>query len=312
MSDQAETALHPICSLFPNMEPDQLAELANDIRQHGLREMITTLGGAILDGKNRERACRAAGVEPQYFEWERLGIDGSPVAWAVSKNLRRRDLTESQRASIASEMLPLLESEAAGRRRSAPRDDAKNPPGDTKNPCGPRGPRKRRVGRARDIAARAVGVSGRTVARAKRVADKSPEKMAEVRAGTKTVAEAEREVAQEEAASKASEILDGLGRPVEERFREAFTAPIFNEIARDIQRVEARIEALVESPLGRHVQHQGIGIELRNAKRAIKAARPYAPCGYCRRKGCKTCKKQGWVTKLTHDHAPAENKGDWS
>jgi hypothetical protein len=104
---------HPFCLLFPRLGDEELQELAEDIRQNGLLNDIVLLGGKILDGRNRHEACRIAGVEPRFKEFE--GDD--PVAWVVSQNLHRRHLTASQRAVVAFGLLPLLETEAKRRQR---------------------------------------------------------------------------------------------------------------------------------------------------------------------------------------------------
>lgn len=91
---------HPLADLFPLMAADELQRLADDIKANGLRDPIVTLGGQILDGRNRYKACRMAGVEPKAEVF--CGTD--PVAFVVSKNLHRRHLNESQRALVAASL----------------------------------------------------------------------------------------------------------------------------------------------------------------------------------------------------------------
>lgn len=57
----------------------------------------------ILDGRNRWRACEAAGRTPFYEVFR--GDD--PLAWVLSLNLHRRHLDESQRAMVAGKVANL-------------------------------------------------------------------------------------------------------------------------------------------------------------------------------------------------------------
>ena len=99
----ADIAFHPIAEVFPLLEDAALAELSTDIREHGLIEPIQLHEGAILDGRNRFRACLAAGVEPRFVTFQ--GDD--PVAFVISVNLKRRHLNESQRAMVAAKLANL-------------------------------------------------------------------------------------------------------------------------------------------------------------------------------------------------------------
>jgi hypothetical protein len=178
-------AIHPICQLFPMLSEDELEGLAEDIRRRGLLESIMLLDGQVLDGRNRLEACRRAGVEPRFTEWR--GED-SPLAWAISKNLRRRQFNASQRAVLALEVLPMLEKEARERLRLS----AKQPGGRVAHECAtlPQGDERAR-GRATHQAARLMGASSRYIQAAKQVRRFAPDLLVHVLAGRINLVEAQ-------------------------------------------------------------------------------------------------------------------------
>lgn len=96
---------HPAAEVFPWMGEGDLQALADDIAANGQHECITRVGGLVVDGRNRELACLVAGVEPRYAD-ERL-TEEEVVDRVVSANLRRRDMTPSQRAMAAAELASL-------------------------------------------------------------------------------------------------------------------------------------------------------------------------------------------------------------
>jgi N6-adenosine-specific RNA methylase IME4 len=98
---------HVFSGLLPLIEGKEFDALVADIRAFGLREPIVTFDGAILDGRNRYRACLAAGVEPPFRDFD-PELDGhSPLDFVISKNLKRRHLDESQRAMVAARLANL-------------------------------------------------------------------------------------------------------------------------------------------------------------------------------------------------------------
>ena len=51
-----EFEFHPIANLFPLMDDASLAELADDIKAHGLKEWIKLWQDKVIDGRNRYHA----------------------------------------------------------------------------------------------------------------------------------------------------------------------------------------------------------------------------------------------------------------
>lgn len=102
---------HPIADVWPMLQPEQLADLANDIKENGQLLPIWTYEGKILDGRNRHGACLLAGVVPALKEY----TGDEPVAFAWRMNEKRRHMTTGQRAALAAEMMPMLKDEARKR-----------------------------------------------------------------------------------------------------------------------------------------------------------------------------------------------------
>lgn len=94
---------HPYADIFPWIEGEAFRDLVEDIRQHGVREPIVFHEGKILDGRNRYMAARELGVD-----YPRIEYDGDdPLGFVISLNLKRRHLTESQRAMVATRLAKL-------------------------------------------------------------------------------------------------------------------------------------------------------------------------------------------------------------
>jgi N6-adenosine-specific RNA methylase IME4/ParB-like chromosome segregation protein Spo0J len=157
---------HPLANLFPLIEGAEFDDLVADIRANGQREDIVLLDGKILDGRNRYRACVDANITPRIITF-RPQLQGEPLAFVVSKNLKRRHLNESQRAMGAAR----LETYRYGDNQHSAVDA------------------KLQV--RRDQAAKQMGVSPRSVASAAVVRDKAaPEVVRAVDRGKLTVSQA--------------------------------------------------------------------------------------------------------------------------
>ena len=112
-----EYEFHPAANLFPLMSDAELDALGEDMLEHGQREDIVLYKGAILDGRNRYRACILKGINPRFRE----ELPPDPYAFVASANLHRRHLDASQRAMIAADLATLRDGEhKAGASRDAP------------------------------------------------------------------------------------------------------------------------------------------------------------------------------------------------
>jgi ParB-like chromosome segregation protein Spo0J len=96
---------HPLANAFPLMEGAEFDELVDSIRERGQLEKILVYEEMILDGRNRYRACKAAGVTPYSETFE--GTPAEARDHVVDANLRRRHLDASQRALIAARLATL-------------------------------------------------------------------------------------------------------------------------------------------------------------------------------------------------------------
>lgn len=101
-----EIKIHPACDLFPAMSEDDFQELKANIAEHGVRDFVTFWKGQLVDGRHRVRAMQELGIDVMCHASE-LFDDDDPFAFAISVNLKRRHLTTSQRAMIASRLATL-------------------------------------------------------------------------------------------------------------------------------------------------------------------------------------------------------------
>jgi ParB/RepB/Spo0J family partition protein len=87
--------VHPAAAIFPMLPDDELNDLAEDIKTNGLiHPIVVDSDDQIIDGRNRLAACEIAGVEPTF-----TNLNGQdPVAYILSANISRRNMTVGQRA----------------------------------------------------------------------------------------------------------------------------------------------------------------------------------------------------------------------
>lgn len=141
---------HPAAEIFPLMTGEEFAALKEDIRIHGQRDPIIVKDGQIIDGRNRYHACIQLGIEPKT---KPLQKGDSPAQYAISANMHRRHLTQSQKACAALMIMGQLEEEAKVRRLSGLKHDDMTT----------------KAGKASEHAAEIFGTSARYIEMAKRI-----------------------------------------------------------------------------------------------------------------------------------------------
>lgn len=138
-----EYEFHEAANIFP-LDEEHLDELAGDIRKNGQQVSIEVMDSLILDGRRRYLACKRAGVTPRFLEVDVI----DPVAYVLSLNLHRRHLTPSQASMVGGKARDIYDRQAKERMlRGKKADPMVNLP----------------QGAARDHAAKAVGVSGKSI-----------------------------------------------------------------------------------------------------------------------------------------------------
>src|SRR5437870_4368877 len=102
--------VHPVAEMFPLMTGEAFEQFVADIQEHGQAEPGTLdADGRILDGRNRYRACQRLGIEMKWRLYD--GPHGQEVAYILSKNVHRRDLTGDQKAAAAAEYASMRQGE---------------------------------------------------------------------------------------------------------------------------------------------------------------------------------------------------------
>lgn len=212
--------VHPAADLFPLIVDDQLRELAEDIRHNGQQEPIWMHEGQLLDGRNRAVACALAGVEPLTQEWEPRAGE-TPATFVMSRNVHRRHLSASQRATLAVRLAKVIAGERSERKKAeAETEETPQPLPEfmTRRPSVPPAPaheedtasaplsspfalpgaaergEKVKQGRVREQAAASMGVSTGYVNDAANLEKAAPEMFNRVMRGEVSIPEAQKQV----------------------------------------------------------------------------------------------------------------------
>jgi hypothetical protein len=290
---------HPLSQIMPLMAEKDLQVLADDIKRNGLRAPVTLLDKQILDGRNREKACFMAGVEPRYRDFNGTG---DPLDFVISANVSRRHLTTSQRATVAAKIANLKH----GQKKSDSSFE---------------------LSQAVSIAdaAAQLNVSQAGVKRAKEVIKKaSPEDLDAIEQGRKTVGKVAAEM-KSKSAKTTPDAPDTPPAPEEQVDKTGYAIPDSilpdweraTETSREMLSQISKLKLQLKSGLDEkdvifaEVTNTSIA-DFTNAYTSIKCVVPYAVCTTCQghhRKRCNLCRGRGFLSEFAwRSFVPSEIK----
>lgn len=177
--------IHPACLAIPAISEEDRETLNASVAQNGLRhEIVLTKDGLLVDGRNRLMACYLGNIEPRFEV-----VDSDPWELAFIENIAHRHLTVGQRAMFGVEWKK-HEAELAKKRHGG------NHKSNSGNISGIEGD-------ARDLAGEKIGVSGKSVDKAKKITEVAPDVAEQVKLGDISLEEGYKEARNREKQSKA-------------------------------------------------------------------------------------------------------------
>lgn len=293
---------HPIALVFPEIDADTFNDLVASMRTRGFDSLhpIVLYQGQILDGRNRYRAARVAGVEPVYREFE--GSVEEAAEFSLRENLHRRHLTPGQRALIVDDLLRFIPSEKTGPKQ-----------GITAQKCAviPTTGYKTAKAAAQHAISPRVVVQAREL---KRIAP--PEVVQEVREGRISLSgalRAAKATGVPPGPQNASERLDAAGKPIHAAAVDALTTgrEQFLGAVRNLQAVKRAIKALCDGPFGRLIDWHAVETDMDNLIRQVRYTAPYTSCplGDPCDEQCRLCRGTQWISEPQYENLPREFKG---
>jgi len=197
--DETLREYHEVAQIFPLMQGEEFEELKRSIRENGYDKSCGPIWldktGKIIDGRNRHRACIETNIEPIFDIYQNDDL----VEFAIRMNLQRRHLNSSQCATVALDILPLLEKEAKERKLLNLKQNI------TEVEIIPR---REEYGKSRDKAAEVTGTNAHYVGDAKKLQDEAPDLLELVKIGKLTIPAAIKKLKERERLESRAEIAE--------------------------------------------------------------------------------------------------------
>ncbi len=323
---------HPFAELFPLHDGPPLVELRNDIEKYGQREDIILYEGQVLDGRRRQACVIELDKEPRYRNFR--GNEAEALAYAISANLKRRHLGETERAMVAAKIAKLpvgrptvLEPKSSGKngKVEAKSEEIPEKTGGQEISGIPLISSNGDQPLSQKQVAELMGVSLDSLKRCKAVLEHAPDLQPAVIAGEMSIGAAYEEArkrkkangkrrkpsangqVEKDDADANGQLLDSLKQPVPPGLIPVFSrAKDFRAIINGINQLKRLAKEISESRGGRQLRLQAFEVDMNNAKRTVEFDIPYAVCPVCKgdaksRKPKCPCQDKGWLTKSSYE-----------
>ena len=179
---------HRFAAFFPLMSPSEYTGLVHSIAAFGQEYLAVRFQGQLLDGRNRDMACKQLGRNLKIVDF--LGTEEEALDHVVNVNRYRRGLTKSQCGAVAAKLMPHISTEVEKHRiekiRAARKLLGQNDT-ETRILISGSNSMSDEPVRARDIAAAIMGVSPAYVQWALRIEREDPELFEKVWNGQITI-----------------------------------------------------------------------------------------------------------------------------
>lgn len=302
---EKQKGFSPFAEIFPLLPDDELKQLAADIDANGMREPIQLdADGLILDGRNRYRAACDKCMQPKvcvFRKWNGRATPELYMAYVISANIHRRQLTISQRAQAIVSANDLAARLGKGRQKRTEKPPSLDGNADL-NVSRDTAPAPSKAAQAE-----AAGVSVPSISRARRVqAECDTDTQDAVIRGEISASEAIARAKPDPEPDAEPDRHDHFGNVLPEHVVDSWDdTQVVAEIKRRVDACRRDIEAYChEYMAAAYVESRlkQIQSDLKAVGSAINLAMPYAMCPYCggdapKIRKCRNCRDLGWLPR---------------
>jgi len=307
---------HEVCTLFPEMDPDEKRAMLEDIRQNGVRIPVWVWKDQVIDGRHRFICCQELGIECPTQEY--TGTEDQIVSFVMSLNASRRHLSSSQRAAVACQAMSIQR-----RLRDAAEKEAK--PAKPGEPT----PKPKPVDEELDDLAKQIGTNRRYLRFADKLRVERPDLFKKVVNGDVKLRTIIDELGDDLMGGKESD--DAPGVPDEDEQDEITTDELGHEIPADLRECwdmlkefdalcalqrdfRKRVKVLCDTAAGAYLERAlpEMNAASKSLEKELKTMAPYTVCPHCNGDCCNQCRGMGWIPRGVFDLASEEDRERWS